>query len=123
MLCSKGGNMFFIVKVVVTALIVAGVSELSKRFPFFAAVIISLPMVSILTFVWIYVETRDAQKLIGMSREIFWLVLPSLLFFVALPVLLSRGVPFVWSLLVACAVMSAGYVCYAWLLGRLGIHL
>ena len=123
MLCSKGGNMFFIVKVVVTALIVAGASELSKRFPFFAAVIISLPMVSILTFVWIYVETRDAQKLIGMSREIFWLVLPSLLFFVALPVLLSRGVPFVWSLLVACAVMSAGYVCYAWLLGRLGIHL
>ena len=123
MLCSKGGIMFFIVKVVFTALIVAGASELSKRFPFVAAAIISLPMVSILTFVWIYVETRDAQKLIGMSREIFWLVLPSLLFFVALPVLLSRGVPFVWSLLVACAVMSAGYVCYAWLLGRLGIHL
>lgn len=116
------GMAFFLVKVVVTALVVAGVSEISKRFPLVGSMIISFPLISILTFIWIYTESKDVPRLVTMSRDIFWLVLPSLLFFIVLPVLLARGVPFVWSMLAACAVMSAGYAAYTWLLDRLGIH-
>ncbi len=112
---------FFLVKVVTTAVVVAAVSELSKRFPLLGAMIVSLPMISIMTFIWIYIDTKDVPKLVTMSRDIFWLVIPSLLFFVVFPVLLSRGVPFIWSLLISCAVMSAGYAGYAWILGKLGI--
>jgi len=112
---------FFLVKVLVTALVVAAVSEIAKRFPLLGAMIVSFPLISILTFIWIYAETKDVPRLVIMSRDIFWLVVPSLLFFLVFPVLLSRGVPFVWSLLVSCAVMSAGYAGYAWVLRKLGV--
>lgn len=113
---------FFLVKVLTTAFVVAAVSEVSKRFPLLGAMIVSFPMISIMTFIWIYIDTKDVPKLVTMSRDIFWLVVPSLLFFIVFPVLLSHGVPFVWSLMIACAVMSAGYAGYVWVLGRVGIH-
>lgn len=113
---------FFLVKVVTTALVVAAVSEISKRFPLLGAMVVSFPMISIMTFIWIYVDTKDVPKLVTMSRDIFWLVVPSLLFFLVFHVLLSRGVPFIWSMLVSCAVMSAGYVGYAWILKQAGIQ-
>ena len=112
---------FFLVKVVTTALVVAAVSEISRRFPLLGAMVVSFPMISIMTFIWIYVDTKDVPKLVTMSRDIFWLVVPSLLFFLVFPVMLSRGIPFVWSLLISCAVMSAGYAGYAWLLRKWGI--
>jgi hypothetical protein len=113
---------FFIVKVVTTALVVAAVSEVAKKFPLLGAMIVSFPMISIMTFIWIYVDTKDVPKLVVMSRDIFWLVVPSLLFFLVFPVLLSRGVHFVWALVISCAVMSAGYAGYAWILKRIGIQ-
>ena len=112
---------FFLVKILTTALVVAAVSEVSKRFPLLGAMIVSFPLISIMTFIWIYVDTKDVPKLVIMSRDIFWLVVPSLLFFVVFPVLLARGVPFVWSLLISCAVMSGGYAGYAFILRKLGI--
>jgi len=112
---------FFLVKVVTTALVVAAVSKISERFPHFGAMVVSFPMISIMTFIWIYIDTKDVPKLVTMSADIFWLVVPSLLFFLIFPVLLSRGVPFVWSLLISCAVMSAGYAGYAFVLRKFGI--
>ena len=112
---------FFLVKVLTTAIVVAAVSEISKRFPLLGAMIVSFPLISIMTFIWIYVDTKDVPKLVIMSRDIFWLVVPSLLFFLVFPVLLSRGVPFVRSLLISCAEMSAGYAGYAWILRKLGV--
>jgi len=79
---------YFLLKTVITALIVAAVSELSRRYSLVAAALASLPLVSILAFIWIYLEDKNQQKLIGLSQEIFWLVFPSLVFFVVFPVLL-----------------------------------
>ena len=63
-----------------TALIVAAVSELSRRFTLLSAMLIALPLTSILAFRWIYYESKDTQKIIEMSYSVFWLVIPSLLF-------------------------------------------
>ena len=107
---------YFLVKTLITALIVASISELSQRFSLFAAALASLPLVSILAFVWIYVDTKDTEKLITMSYDVFWLVLPSLAFFLIFPALLKHGLAFGWAVLVACICMTILYGLTMWIL-------
>ena len=76
---------YLIVKTIVTTCVIVAVSELSRRFSLLAAALASLPLVSILAFIWMYLETKDTGKLIAMSYDIFWLVLPSLVFFLIFP--------------------------------------
>ena len=81
---------YFVIKILVTALIVALISELSRRYNLMAAALASLPLVSILAFIWIYLESNNTQRLIVLSQDIFWLVLPSLAFFLLFPLLLKQ---------------------------------
>lgn len=115
--------MQFLVKVFVSALIIAGASELGKRFTLLGAILASLPLTSILALAWLYVDTRETQPVIDLSVGIFWAVLPSLLFFVVFPRLLRSGMAFAPAMLVACVAMAAGYDFYAFLLRQLGIDL
>jgi hypothetical protein len=111
---------YFIIKTLITAFIVAAISELSRRFSLFAAALASLPLVSILAFIWIYVDTKDTQKLITMSYDVFWLVLPSLAFFLVFPILLKQGMTFGWAMLGACLCMIVLYGLTLWLLKIVG---
>lgn len=106
-------TMRFAIKVIITALIVVGVSELAKKIPLFAAIIASLPLTSILALTWLYWDTSDTSEVEKLSLSIFWAVLPSLLFFLALPFLLKKGLSYWSSLAISCAVMSASYFVYA----------
>jgi len=66
--------MYFIVKTLITACIIVGVSELAKRSVFASAFLLSLPLTSLLAFIWIYIESNDSAKIINMSYAVFWLV-------------------------------------------------
>ena len=100
---------YFLTKTLITALIVAAISELARRFSLMAALLASLPLTSILAFIWIYVEQKDATPLIQMSHDIFWLVLPSLAFFLIFPFLLKLEWGFVPALLSSCLMMAILY--------------
>ncbi len=115
--------MQFLVKVVVSALIVAGVSELGRRYTLLAAILASLPLTSILAIVWLYHDTRDTAQVVQLTQSIFWVVLPSLVFLLVVPLLLKAGVSFVPALLASCGVMVVTYWLYSLLLTRLGIIL
>lgn len=115
--------MQFLVKIVLSALIIATVSELGKRFTLLGAILASLPLTSILALTWLYVDTRDTQPVIDLSVGIFWAVLPSLLFFLVFPLLLRGGMAFTPALLASCVVMAAGYGLYTLVLHQLGINL
>lgn len=108
---------YFLLKTVITALIVAGISELSRRFSLMAALLASLPLTTLLAFIWIYLDTGDTQKIAGMSHNVFWLVIPSLSLFLVLPWLLSQNIPFWAALLGACVVTIACYGVGFWLYG------
>ena len=112
--------MYFIIKTLITALVIAGVSELAKRWTPIAAVLASLPLTSILAMVWLYRDTHDAAKIIDLLSGIFWAVLPSLLFFIALPLLLRTGLKFGVSLLFASAIMFVGYTIYVAIMKKMG---
>lgn len=113
----------FLAKVLLTALVVAGASELGKRSSAAGALLASLPLTSILVLSWLYLDTKDTAKVSALSTGIFWAVLPSLLFFLALPFLLKRGWGYWPALGASCAAMFAGYTVYAAVLGRLGVTL
>jgi hypothetical protein len=110
-------------KILVTVAVVVAVSEIAKRSSFWGAVLASLPLTSLLAFVWLYAETGNAQAVANLSQTIFWLVLPSLPLFVLLPLLLRTGWAFWPSLGVACAATIGAYFAMVWLLERLGVQL
>ncbi len=101
--------MYFAIKTLLSVLIIAAVSELSRRYAFISALLLSLPLTSILAFCWIYYDSRDAQKIADMSYSVFWLVIPSLAFFLLLPVFLKNGMQFSLALLFSCAGTAAIY--------------
>jgi hypothetical protein len=101
--------LYYAVKLVLSALIIVAVSELAKRQPTWGGLLASLPLVSLLAIVWLYLDTRSTQQISELSLSIFWLVLPSLLFFLVLPLALKQGLGFTASLLLAMVVTIAGY--------------
>ena len=113
---------WFVLKSLISGLLVAGISETAKRSPIFGGLIASLPIVSVLSFIWIYAETKDTQAISDLSQSIFWLVLPSLALFLVLPELLKR-LPFYAALLVSCMITAAAYQAMLWALPKLGIRL
>jgi len=114
---------YTLLKFAISAALIVGVSEVAKRSSFFGGLLGSLPLVSLLAMIWLYRDTRDAQKVAALSTSIFWLVLPSLTLFLALPALLKRGVNFYPALAVSAVVMLACYGAMVFALGKFGVKL
>lgn len=110
-------------KIVVTTALVVAISEIAKRSSFWGAALASIPLTSVLAFIWLHVDGEGADKIAALSSGVFWLVIPSLLLFVLLPWLLKSGWPFWPALLGSIVATSAAYALMAWLLARLGIAL
>jgi peptidoglycan/LPS O-acetylase OafA/YrhL len=115
--------MQYLIKIILSALVITFVAEIAKRFTFVAAIAASLPLTSILALIWLYHDTKDVQKIIDLSSSIFWAVLPSLLFFIVLPLLLKRGVNFNHAMLISGVAMFVGYTAYALILNKFGIKI
>jgi hypothetical protein len=112
----------FAIKVIGTAVVVVAVSEIAKRSTFWGAILASLPLTSLLAFVWLYVDTGDAQGVANLSHSIFWLVLPSLPLFLLLSMLIRSGWSFWPSLAFACVVTIGAYFGVVWFLERAGLR-
>lgn len=115
--------MQFVIKTIISALIIATVSTLSKRLPLLGAIIVSLPLNSVLAMIWLYTDTKDVGKIVDLSYSIFWIVIPSVVFFLALPVFLKRNYGFYPSLLLSSLAMVGSYWLYVKALTGLGIKL
>jgi hypothetical protein len=113
---------YYVVKIVVTTALIVAISEITKRSPLIAAVLASIPLVSVLAMIWLYVETRDAARVAALAESILWLVPPSLVLFVVLPVMLHRGYNFYLSLLVAAVGTVIAYYATLSILRRLGVE-
>ncbi|HXV21215.1 MAG TPA: DUF3147 family protein [Desulfuromonadales bacterium] len=113
--------MYFLLKVLISALIIAAASEVARRDAPLAAILASLPLTSLLAILWLYHDTRNGHLAGELATHIFWAILPSLLFFVAFPWLLKTGLRFSLSLLLSVGIMVVGYTIYAAIIRRLGV--
>ncbi|DAC63931.1 MAG TPA: DUF3147 family protein [Candidatus Thalassarchaeaceae archaeon] len=78
-------------KILLTALVILAVAQLSQRDTLLAAVLASIPLVSVLAMMWMNQDGATSEEIIMFSRDIVWLVLPSLLLFIVMPELIERG--------------------------------
>ena len=113
---------FFLIKILISATVIASVSEIGKRVSWVAAILASLPLISILSFVWLYVETKDIEKVVGLSKSVFWAVIPSLVFFIAFPICVRLNFNFYVSLGVSMVAMFLAYTAYIYFIGLFGIQ-
>lgn len=115
--------MQFIIKIIVSAIIIATVSELGKRYTLFASVFASLPILSVIALIWLYRETHDVQKVINLSHGILWVFIPSLLLFIALPLFLKAGFDFYKAMFLSCLITSGGYWIYLFVLNKFRVNI
>ena len=89
-----------IVRGVVAGLVVVGVSLLAKQYPRIGALLLTLPIVSIVAFVAVWTAHRDLETISQLAKDTLILVPLGLVFFVPLAFAKALGLTF-WSALVA----------------------
>ena len=114
---------YYLAKVFITTALIIVISEISKRSSFAGAILASIPLVSVLAMLWLYVDTKDVSKVVDLSSSIFWLVLPSLLLFIALPIFLKLGWNFYLSMSLAIGLTILAYGLMIMVLKHYGIDL
>ena len=104
--------MYLIIKTLISALVIVAVSEIAKKYTWAAAVIVSIPLTSLLAFIWLYFDTKDTQKIIDLSLSTIVMTLPSIVFFLILPLMLKLKHNFTFSILVAILSTSIAYLIF-----------
>jgi len=83
----------------------------------------ALPLTSLLAFVWMRFDGASNAAIADLSGQIFWLVIPSLLLFVAFAFLLRHGMDFWLGLAISAGVTAAAYLALLPLLRKFGVQL
>lgn len=81
---------YYLLKLFLSAGVIVAVTEIAKRNNAAASIIHSLPLTSLLAFIWLYVETKDSALIGRHSFGTFWFVLPTLPMFLLMPLLIKR---------------------------------
>ncbi|MFZ6818829.1 DUF3147 family protein [Undibacterium sp. Ji22W] len=113
---------WIITKYCITAALVVLVSELAKRSDRLGGLIAALPLVTVLSLVWLYLEKQSATTIANHAWYTFWYVVPTLPMFLIFPALLPR-IGFWLSLLASALFTVICFALFAMLLRRFGISL
>ena len=99
----------FIIKVLVASLIISFASWLSLKKPGLAGFIVALPLVSIISLLFSYLEHDDEDKTILFAKSIFIGVPASLLFFVPFFFAKTFGLSFVLTYTLGLIFLMIGF--------------
>ena len=113
---------YIIFKYLITASMVVLISEVAKRYDRVGAIIASLPLITILALIWMYIEKTPIEKISNHAYYTFWYVLPTLPMFLLFPYLLEKyGF---WIALIISGVLTVCiFFLFAIVLKKFGIHL
>lgn len=82
--------MFIVFKYLTTAFVIVAVSEIAKRSDRLGSLIASLPLVTVLTLIWLNVEKQPVEKISNHAYYTFWYVIPTLPMFLVFPYLMTK---------------------------------
>lgn len=115
--------LYYVLKVLITAILVLLISEIAKKSTFLAGIVASIPITSFLAFIWTYYETNNLEKISDLSISILYMILPSLIFLIILPLVIKITNSFTISLILASLTTIFSYWIYIIVLNKLNIHL
>ena len=81
---------WIIAKYLLTAGMIVFISEVAKRSDRLGGFIGALPLMTLLTLIWLYVENQPEEKIANHAYYTFWYVIPTLPMFLLFPCLLPR---------------------------------
>ena len=81
---------YLVIKALVSGVVIVAASELAKRNNTAASIIHSLPLISLMTFIWLFSETKNATLIGQHAYGTFWFVLPTLPMFLLMPWLIKQ---------------------------------
>lgn len=99
---------WIITKYLLTAGMVVFISEVAKRSDKLGGFIAALPLMTLLTLLWLYIENQPEEKIANHAYYTFWYVIPTLPMFLLFPYLLPR-LGF-WMTIGACIVVT--FICF-----------
>ena len=99
----------YFIKVFISSAIIVLVSEIAKKDNIIGGLIASVPIVSVLSMIWLYIDTNDIDKVKALANGILWMIFPSMSLFIILPILINCGIKFYLSLTISILITM---VCY-----------
>ena len=81
---------WIITKYLITAGLVVFISEIAKRSDKLGGFIAALPLITLLTLIWLYIEKQSDEKIANHAYYTFWYVIPTLPMFLLFPYLLPK---------------------------------
>ena len=113
----------FVTRALLSGCIIALIALIGRKAAAVAALVASLPLISILGMIWLWRDSGDSALLADHAEATFWYVLPSLPIFLFIPWMLRSGFNF-WLALGAAIVMT--FILYLATIGiaaRFGVRL
>jgi hypothetical protein len=115
--------LYLFIKAAISGGIVAAVSEIARRYPGWGGLVASLPLTSLLAMLWLWRDSKDAERVAELSASTIWFIVPSVPLFIALPILLRSGVGFWISMAIVVVATLALYAFWFWFAPKVGIRL
>ena len=112
-----------VAKALLAGAMIAAISEVGKRLPATAAIVASLPLVSVLGMIFLWHAKPDSENMAAHAQATFWYVLPSLPMFLLMPALIRRGLGFWPALGAGCLLTIACYAAMVAVGPRFGLRL
>jgi F0F1-type ATP synthase assembly protein I len=113
---------YLILKYLMTAGLVVVISELAKRSDKLGGFIAALPLVTVLTLIWLHFENQPTAKIANHAYYTFWYVIPTLPMFLLFPYLLPKWG--FWPTLGASALITMlSFFTFATVLKQFGVQL
>jgi hypothetical protein len=113
----------FVTRALLSGLIIALIALIGRKAPAVAALVASLPLISILGMVWLWRDTEDSGLLADHAEATFWYVLPSLPMFLLIPWMLRSGYSFWLALGAAVVITVLLYLATIGIAARFGVRL
>ena len=113
--------MAYLIKLLLSALLMVTASEVGKRVPTMGAAIVSLPLASMIVMSFMYYDTHNTAKIAEFARAVPPIMMPSILFFYGFSFLVEYNVGFVMAMVLATAIMLAGYGVFMYFFARNGL--
>jgi len=112
----------FLFKLFFTATIIVIISEIAKHYDRLAALVASLPLVTLITLFWLYYENQPEEKIANHAYYTFWYVIPTLPMFIFFPwaiKVFGFWITFILSIFLTIII----FFLYATILKKFGINL
>lgn len=113
---------YLVFKYALTAAVIVVASELAKRSDRLGALILALPLMTVITMFWLFAENQSSEKIARHAWYTFWYVVPTLPMFLLFPWLIGRF-GFYAAMAASVGITLLSFAAFAALVRRFGVYL